>query len=134
MVEKDQPVSWQSFAQAYFVQDDWKITRRLTLNLGLRYDYMQEAHERFDRISNFNPYVINPIDGVLGRLDFGGSNGAAVAPDYKDFAPRVGFAFDVFGNGKTAVRGGYGIAYDESAVSIYEQSVFNNPPYVTVNT
>jgi len=51
-----------------------------------------------------------------------------------DFAPRVGFAYDVFGNGKTALRGGYGMAYDESAVSIYEQEVFNNPPFLNVNT
>jgi hypothetical protein len=48
-----------------------------------------------------------------------------------DFAPRVGFAYDVFGDGKTSLRGGYGMAYDQSSVSMYEQEIFNNPPFVT---
>jgi hypothetical protein len=51
-----------------------------------------------------------------------------------DFAPRFGFAYDVFGDGKTALRGGYGMAYDDSAVSMYEQAIFDNPPYVQTDT
>ncbi|HEY4381289.1 MAG TPA: carboxypeptidase regulatory-like domain-containing protein [Acidobacteriaceae bacterium] len=51
-----------------------------------------------------------------------------------DWAPRFGFAYDLFGNGRTALRGGYGMAYDDSAVSMYEQAIFNNPPFVQVNT
>jgi hypothetical protein len=50
-----------------------------------------------------------------------------------DFAPRVGFAYDVFGDGKTSLRGGYGMAYDQSSVSMYAQEIFNNPPYVTTS-
>jgi hypothetical protein len=51
-----------------------------------------------------------------------------------DFAPRIGFAWDVRGDGKTALRGGYGMAYDAGSVSEYEQAIFNNPPYVMLNT
>jgi hypothetical protein len=51
-----------------------------------------------------------------------------------DFAPRIGFAYDLYGNGKTALRGGYGMFYDASAVTMYQQAVFNNPPFAYVTT
>jgi hypothetical protein len=54
--------------------------------------------------------------------------------DTKDFAPRVGFAYDVYGDGKTSLRGGYGIAYDSSLFGIYEQNEFANPPFLNVPT
>lgn len=99
--------------QAYFVQDDWKVNRRLTLNLGLRYDYQQVPWERHNGFSNFNPNAKNPLTGLQGRLEFAGIDfGRAVLdPDFNDFGPRVGFALDVFGTGKTVVRGGYGLYY-----------------------
>ena len=76
--------------------------------------------------------VILGTPGSRGHASpFGGQIGSTQS---KNFAPRVGFAYDVFGDGKTSFRGGYGIAFDESAVSIYEQNIFANVPYVNVNS
>jgi len=101
----------EGYSQAYYVQHDWKITRRLTLNLGLRYDYQQVPGERNNGLSNFNPNATNPLTGLPGRLEFAGVDfgRTVINPDYNDFAPRAGFAWDMFGKGRTVLRGGYGI-------------------------
>ena len=102
-----------SFTQAYFVQDDWKLTRRLTVNLGMRYDYQQVPGERHNGLSNFNPGATNPLTNLPGRLEFAGVDfgRTVIDPDFNDFGPRVGFALDVFGSGRTVLRGGYGLYY-----------------------
>ncbi|HEX7359763.1 MAG TPA: hypothetical protein VF283_04660 [Bryobacteraceae bacterium] len=95
------------------LQDDWKATKDLTLNLGVRYDYFGTPAERYDRYSNFNPTVINSLTGLPGVVQFANAEfGRSVLhPNHLDFAPRFGFAWDVFGKNKMVVRGGYGIFY-----------------------
>jgi hypothetical protein len=89
-----------NYAFAGFAQDDWRITPRLTLNLGIRYELNTVVHELNGEMGNFDPVkgiyqTNNPYNG-----------------DHNNFAPRVGFAWDMFGNGKTVLRGGAGILYE----------------------
>ena len=96
-----------------YVQDDWKITSRLTLNLGLRYDVSFGFKEIHNRHSNFDPFAINPQTNRLGVLKYSGKDEPAsfINLDRNNFGPRIGFAWDPQGNGRTAIRGGYGVLY-----------------------
>ena len=105
------------FSTAYFFQDDFKITQRLTLNLGLRYDYGRPREEARGFYRGFDPDVPNPAAGgrrgaFVGALGQGGlqaENFGLVRPDKTNWGPRFGFAYSL--NDKTVVRGGYGIYY-----------------------
>jgi hypothetical protein len=101
-----------------FVQDDWKMTRRLTLNLGLRYEYTGTLSEKDDRIANFLP--------AQGLVRVGQGIGRLYDRDGNNFAPRVGFAFDPFGKGKTVIRGAYGIYYDSPSQDFFLAQSFPN--------
>src|SRR4029079_19381099 len=90
---------------AFFAQDDWRVTPRLTLNLGLRWDY-----EAFPE-----PFLVNPALPQTGNRP----------SDKNNFGPRIGFAADLTGDGKTSLRGGYGIYYGRINGTIIINSLIN---------
>ncbi len=96
---------------AAFAQDDWKVSRKLTLNLGLRYEIYFPRTEAHDALSSFDPTLPNPGAGDRpGAIAFLGSGRSSFADtDYKSFGPRLGFAFAA--TSRTSIRGGYGIYY-----------------------
>ncbi len=108
--------SFRSSYYALFVQDDFHVNAHLTLNLGLRWDVDQPRKEEVNYTSNFDPALVNPAaGGRLGALQFAsncsGCNVRWANTFYDNFGPRVGFAYSPGSNGKTALRGGYGIIY-----------------------
>ena len=103
---------------APYFQDDFKATSKLTLNIGLRWDYFPTYREVQNRWSFLNPTANNPITGNAGALEFAGNWGGSISCGgctspvnewRKNFAPRVGFAYAL--NGKTVIRGAYAIMY-----------------------
>ena len=167
-----------------YVQDDWKVTHRLTLNLGVRWSRFPSPTDLNDTLTNFSPaYYASQytpaIDGGSAVTDTSAGNfiagqvvngislvpstytnglvfpkgsacakaqaiaplsscspyGSYVNPNYnKDFAPRIGFAYDLLGNGKTVVRGGFGVFFDRLLDGIWEQNAFGDPPFAQKTT
>ncbi len=114
-VTTDTPVGSQFAMYSGFVQDDWKVNSRLTVNLGLRYDFQGQGTEKYDRLHSFNPDAVDPLYGVKGAVEFAGSGEGRIGrrlfyPNSKNgWGPRFGFAYQA--TSKTTVRGGYGIFY-----------------------
>ncbi len=145
---------------SFYGQDDWRVTNRLTLNLGMRWEGVPHAYDTNGRLSDFYPGQYNPanapqfnsngslnpagpgfrtVSGIalstvpfyLNGVGLAGKNGTPmglVQNSWNDVAPRVGFAYDLFGNQKTIVRGGFGMFYER----IQGNDVYNmgpNPPF-----
>lgn len=106
-------------AYAAFVQDTWKVTRRLTLDYGVRYDYQPPMYELHDRMARWSPTVRNPsAGGLLGGTEYAGSGDKRCNCTFGEaypwaFGPRLGVAYQL--NNKTVVRAGFGISYGQIA-------------------
>ena len=135
---------WNNVSWAAYAQDNWRVNRKLTLNLGLRWDGVPHTYEANDRMGNFYPSLYNPANAALLNADGTinpASPGLGTSPNpilagvplylngigtpeqngvpkglvnnhWASFGPRLGFAYDLSGEGKTVVRGGFGIMYE----------------------
>jgi Carboxypeptidase regulatory-like domain/TonB dependent receptor len=108
-------------ALGFFAMDDYKVRKNLTLELGLRYDWNMSPTERFDRFVNFVPQTDSLVEVNHG-----------IAPVYatnrKNFEPRVGFAWDPWGDGKTSVRAAYAVMVDQPVTNLVT-GLASNPPF-----
>ncbi len=123
---------------AVFAQDDWKVRRDLTLNLGLRTEILGAFHDNLCHIGNLDPDLANKgqypfiYGNCVKKLNIAGLNPTGSNTTYKNdyttgWGPRVGFAWDVFGHHTTALRGGYGIYYVREDVGTVDQLSFQAP-------
>lgn len=105
-----------NWAYGLFMQDDWRATKNLTLNFGVRYEYSTVPAEAHNLLGNFDPNV--------GLVQVGHQISSLYDPDHTNFGPRMGFAWDITGNGRTVIRGGGGLIYE--TVNWQSFIAFNN--------
>src|SRR5712692_584373 len=144
---------WRNWEFGAFINDYWKLTPHLTLTLGLRWDLYTSHRDKYGHATQLvlpdisgtlttRLAAVNCFENVTGGIGFDGKpcsggfapklDGNLVPPDHKNFGPRVGFAWDIFGNGKTALRGGFGISYQGEIYNPLSNSRWN-PPFYSFN-
>jgi len=98
-------INLRQFVHSMYFQDDFRVSAKLTLNVGLRWEFASPLYERDNNYSNFDPATVSMDKATSGSL----FNRSLVHPDYRDFGPRLGLAYSI--DPKTVVRSGYGISY-----------------------
>src|SRR6202050_639167 len=137
------------FAFSGFVADDFTVSKTLTLTLGLRYDFFSPPSDSEGRLSNFDPSLavpVPPAGGTLAGLLLAANYTGPASPgvtqltsndiwrkDWRDLAPRLGFAWRAFGSDKIVVRGGYGIYYERNSDKYPLELIQNEPYTLTIN-
>jgi hypothetical protein len=121
-----------------YAQDSWKVSNRFTLSLGVRWEYFGVQHNKDPRRdSNF---YLGSGGSIFDNIRSGGvaitpnsAIGGLWAPDWNNFGPHLGFAWDLFGNGKTSLRGGYSIAYERNFGNVTFNVIQNPPNYAVIS-
>ena len=113
--------------QFYFIQDDYKVTSKLTLNLGLRYEFATPPREKENRFANFDPVTGTMIFAKDGDI----FDRALIHPDRNNFAPRFGFAYSP--TSRLVIRGAYGIFFNHTVRQGREGLLGFNPPFLVDN-
>ncbi len=148
--ERDVTVKLRFGRREFFVQDTWKMRPNLTLDFGVRYQFFVPVTDVDNILTSFDPALYNranaptcttsactalvrgtgnELNGIV-RAGVNSRFGDSIYPsDKNNFSPRVGVAWDPFKDGKTIVRAGYGLYYDQPLVGIFEQNSFVNPPF-----
>ena len=109
-----------------FMQDDWRVTARLTVNAGLRYEFNARPYDADDRMRIFDLTTLQ-----LRQVGADGVSRSGLHADDNDVAPRVGVSWDLTGSGRWLLRGGYGIFYD-SGTLIENSALYFNPPFFSL--
>jgi len=122
------PFVFDSYLAGY-AQDDWRVSRRLTLNLGMRWEYdsnLTGNSSAHDPCPSLTTEPTSPCTWMANVINL------KKVPDKKDFSPRVGFIFDPIGKGKTVIRGGYGIYYDRIILETGAEELVQNDRALTI--
>ncbi len=124
---------------AVYAQDSWKLDPRFTLNIGLRWEHFGVQHNKNPKLDSnfFDPadQIDTPLGIREGQIFLSPNSpigGGLWRPDYHDFAPRIGFAWDLTGDGRTSLRAGYGIGYERNFGNVTFNMIQNPPNYETV--